>query len=168
MEHPAANSEREWILVGMETLLDEARARIEATSSPGKPWASVLHDSVAVTLELLAERPAFARMALIEAPTAGDRAGRLYEHARAFVLAYVDRGADQATEEPEIPATAGRAAVAGAEGLIAGRILNGQTEQLRDLIPDVVYALTVPYLGQAPALRVAQSQGHRRTLRAVA
>jgi AcrR family transcriptional regulator len=156
------------LAAAMESVLDEAQRRIEAVWAPGKPWATTLRDAVAALLDLLAERPAFARMALVEAPAAGGRAAALYASGRADVLACVERGREQELEEPGIPDSAGRAALAGAEALIVGQILAGKAERLGKLAPDIVYLLTVPYMGRAKAQRLASRSVARPHLRAVA
>ncbi len=57
----------------MELSLADAMGRIVEIYSPDKPWATMVRDATATFLDLLASRPDFARMALIEAPAAGGR-----------------------------------------------------------------------------------------------
>jgi AcrR family transcriptional regulator len=152
----------------MESLVEEARRRIESACSPAKPWAATVRDGARALLDLLAERPAFAHLALIEAPAAGGRAAMLYASGRQALESFIERGRDQELEEKQIPATAGRAALSGAESLIAGQILTGNAGGLPKLLPGVVYLLTVPYLGQGEALRQAQGPASPPGLRVAA
>lgn len=137
----------------MEVSLADAMGRVVAAYSPDKPWATNVRDAAAAFLDLLASRPAFARMALVEAPASGGRAFALYASGKRVLQSLLDRGRDDPVEEEAIPSSAGRAALAGAEALIVGQILAGNAERLRELLPDVVYITTVPYLGQDEALR---------------
>ncbi len=137
----------------MELSLADAMAQIVAVYSPDKPWAAMVRDAAAAFLELLASRPAFARMALVEAPSSGERAFELYASGKRVLQSLLDRGRDDPLEEEAIPSSAGRAALAAAESLIVGQILAGNTERLPELLPDIVYIATVPYLGQEEALR---------------
>jgi len=137
----------------MEVSLAEAMGRLIGAYSPDKPWATTVREVLAAFLDLLASRPAFARMALVEAPSSGDRASELYTSGKRVIQSLLDRGRDDPVEEEAIPSSAGRAAVAAAESLIVGQILAGNTERLRELLPDIVYITTVPYLGQDEALR---------------
>ena len=98
----------------------------------------------------------------------GGRAGALYTSAKAAVLAYVERGREQRIEEAEIPASAARGAVAGAEALLVGQILAGRAQQLGELAPDIVYLLAVPYLGLKEAGRLTAAQAKPPHLRAAA
>jgi AcrR family transcriptional regulator len=137
----------------MELSLADAMGRIVAVYSPDKPWATMVRDAAAAFLDLLASRPTFARMALVEAPSSGERAFELYASGKRVLQSLLDRGRDDPVEEEAIPSSAGRAALAAAESLIVGQILAGNTARLPELLPDVVYITTVPYLGQEEALR---------------
>jgi hypothetical protein len=103
-------------------------------------------------------------MALVEAPSTGQRAFDLYASGKRVLQSLLDLGRNDPVEEEAIPSSAGRAALAAAESLIVGQILAGNAERLRELLPDVVYITTVPYLGQDEALR--QSREAERTLQA--
>jgi AcrR family transcriptional regulator len=146
----------------MEVSLADAMGRIVAVYSPDKPWATMVRDAAAAFLDLLASRPAFARMALVEAPSSGERAFELYASGKRVLQSLLDRGRDDPVEEEAIPSSAGRAALSGAESLIVGQILAGNADRLRELLPDIVYITTVPYLGQEEALR--QSREAERLL----
>jgi AcrR family transcriptional regulator len=147
----------------MELSLAEAMGRIVEVYSPDKPWATMVRDAAATFLELLATRPDFARMALIEAPAAGGRSFEMYASGKRVLQALLDRGRGDPIEEQGIPSSASRGALAAAESLIAGQILAGNTERLPELLPDIVYIVTVPYLGQDEALR--QSRDAEKSLR---
>ena len=147
----------------MELSLADAMDCFGDAYSPDKPWPDSVRDCTAAFLDLLARRPDFARMALIEAPAAEGRSFEIYASGKRVLQILVDRGRDCATGGP-IPDSAGRAALAGAESLIAGQILAGNSERLSELLPDIVYILTVPYLGQDEALR--QSRRAEDSIRA--
>ena len=150
----------------VEALAEEAWEALERVSSPGKPWGATLREGVAALLGLLAERPAFARLALVEAPAAGGRAAALAASSRASLLAFLERG--RALAEPGVPAGAARGALAGAEAVLVGQILEGNAKRLPELAPDLVYMLAVPFLGIGEAQRLASKPAARGHLRAVA
>ncbi len=95
-------------------------------------------------------------MAMIEAPASGERAFQLYASGKRVLQALLERGRDDPLEEEAIPSSAARAALSAAESLIVGQILTGNTTRLLELLPDIVYITTVPYLGQEEALRQAR------------
>ncbi|HEX5374992.1 MAG TPA: TetR/AcrR family transcriptional regulator, partial [Solirubrobacterales bacterium] len=137
----------------MELSLADAMGIIVAAYSPDKPWARMVRDATAGFLELLASRPTFARMALIEAPASGGRSFQLYASGKRVLQSLLERGRDDPVEEEAIPSSVSRAALSAAESLIVGQILSGNTARLPELLPDIVYITTVPYLGQEEALR---------------
>jgi AcrR family transcriptional regulator len=147
----------------MELSLADAMGRIVEVYSPDKPWATMVRDSAATFLDLLASRPDFARMALIEAPAAGGRSYEMYASGKRVLQALLDRGRSDPIEEQAIPSSAGRGALAAAESLIVGQILAGNTKRLPELLPDIVYIITIPYLGQDEALR--QTREAEKSLR---
>ncbi|HEX5763854.1 MAG TPA: TetR/AcrR family transcriptional regulator [Solirubrobacterales bacterium] len=142
----------------MELSLADAMERVVGAFSPEKPWTTLVRDSAAAFLDLLASRPAFARMALVEAPASGQRAFEMYAAGKRVLLTLLDRGREEAIEAG-IPASAARAAIAGAESLVVGQILAGNAKRLRELLPDVVYIMIVPYRGQEEALRHSRELG---------
>ena len=146
-------NKEECFCAAMELSLADAMARIVDAYSPDKPWATMVREAAAELLELFASRPTFARMALVEAPPGEGRAAELYASGKRVLQALLDQGRDDPVEEQGIPSSASRAAIAAAESLIVGQILDGNTERLPELLPDIVYITTVPYLGQAEALR---------------
>jgi AcrR family transcriptional regulator len=141
------------LLATMELALADAMDRIAAGYSPDRPWAVRVHDAAARLLDLLVQRPALTRVALVEAPAAGGKAREMYFTGRRVVEELLDRGRGEVAGARALPASAGRGAIAAVESLIVGQILAGDGESLPQLLPDVVYIVTVPDLGQGEALR---------------
>jgi AcrR family transcriptional regulator len=157
-------ADKEACLAGaMDLALAEAAARIVAAYSAEKPWATNIRKAAAAFLELLAERPAWARMALVEARASGGRAAELYASGKQVAAALLDRGRGEPVTSESVPSSATRAALAAAESLIVAQILAGNTERLAELLPDIVYITTIPYLGREEAL--AQYEAAERSLR---
>lgn len=149
-----------------ESAIEQARRAVEEATSPPRGWAANLRDGAAALLRFLASRPTFAHVLLLDAPSAGGRPGGLAESARSELLAFLERGRESAAEE--IPHSAARGVLAGAETLVARQIDAGEAETIVRVTPDVVYMLAVPFLGLAEAQRLAAGASRRRHLRAVA
>jgi AcrR family transcriptional regulator len=150
----------------VDVAIGQARQAIDEATSPQRNWAANLRDGTAALLRFLAGRPTFAHVLLVEAPAAGGHAAIFAESARGEVLAFVERGSEQAADE--IPTSAARGALAGAEALVVRRIVAGEAESLAGDAPDTIYMLAVPFLGVAEAQRLAAGAARRRHLRAVA
>lgn len=150
----------------MEWLVALAWRKLGEDAPADKPWAERLRAGVESLLGVLSERPAFARLALIEAPVAGGRAAILRESAKASMLGFIESAPHPV--DIEIPASAGRAALAGVEALVSGWVIQGNAEGLEELAPEITFMLAVPFLGRAEASRLGTKPGKHGHLRAVA
>jgi AcrR family transcriptional regulator len=157
---------RECLDATMEAVVDEAYRALDDIRPANKAWPVRLHAGTTALLGLLAKRPAFAHVALVDVPIAGGRAALLHESSRAAFIAFVEQGRELG--EPSIPASAARGALAGAEALVTRQILLGKAAGLAELVEDVVYMLAVPFLGIGEAHRLAAGPARRGHLRAVA
>jgi AcrR family transcriptional regulator len=151
------------LYAAMELALADLTGRIAGAYSADAPWASNVRNAVAAVLGLLAEKPAFGRMALIEAPASGGPAADLYSSGKRVLQALLDSGRDDPIEEERLPSSASRAALAAAESLIAGQILSGHADRAPDLLPDIIYITTIPYIGREGALSQYQAAERART-----
>jgi AcrR family transcriptional regulator len=109
-----------------------------------------VRDVISAVLELLAAKPDYAKLLLIDAPIVDPEIVRRY---RNFVIGALEEklqageSARDTRADPEI--AFGRAKV-----LIAGHIVAGET--LHTLLPELVYIALLPYSGQEAALAQAQ------------
>lgn len=116
-------------------------------------------DSVLLTiraiLELLASRPDFAALSFICARQMAPRTMRDGLEAGARTLsAMLERLAEDGGTSA--PPGAARASLGGAEAVVRREIVAGRTEELPRLLPDLIYAASIPSLGQDEALRLAR------------
>ena len=107
-------------------------------------------------LELMEEEPPFAYISYIAArqmmtPPLKDR----LDSGSNLLAAMLDRLRDQSPQGRQPPLTA-RAALGGAEAVVRREVAEGRSKTLTRLVPDFIYAATVPFLGQGEALRFAR------------
>jgi AcrR family transcriptional regulator len=126
-----------------------------AWSSDSSEAESVLL-AIKALLELLAARPSFAPLIYIQGRYAMPADSYAPYRASIEVLAsMVDRLRAYAADKDQAPKTAA-AGVLGSAGMAMRRaILAGNIERLPELLPDIVYGVMVPFLGQKEALRYA-------------
>lgn len=106
---------------------------------------------LAALLSFLAADPAVARMCVVEVMAAGpDAIERRAESVRAFA-ALVDRHARELLDE-HVPLLTAETIVGGIYEVVYARVLRGETATLPELLPDLVYSASLPYVGQATAL----------------
>lgn len=140
------------LLAAYDTIMSQWLGAITAAYGREGSWPERARGAIAAALEFMAAEPAFARMCIVEVLAAGPRAIERYVAAIRILATLADEGQSYAPDGAALPSTIGRSVMAGAAGLIRGEIIAGRTEQLPDLLPDIVYAVTVPYLGHEQAL----------------
>lgn len=80
----------------------------------------------------------------------------MYDSGVRLLVSLLELGWAFAPEDAVRPLHTGRAALGGAEALIKAEIAAGRIAELPELLPDVLYACLVPFLGQEEALRQAE------------
>jgi AcrR family transcriptional regulator len=106
-------------------------------------------------LEFVAERPAAARMCMVEAISATPSSARLYDAAmRDFVGLFRENAPDGA----DLPETIEESLVGGVAWILQSQIRRGGAEQAPDLLPELSQFVLSPYLGVG---RVVDGGGRR-------
>jgi AcrR family transcriptional regulator len=129
----------------------QGAAAIALTRGEDLPVAAI-RDVLRAVLELLAAKPEYAKLLLVEAPIVDPEIVRRY---RNVVISALDEwlkpvgGVAPAMADPEI--AFGRAKV-----LVADYVAAGQVESLPSLLPELLYIALLPYAGQDIALAQAQ------------
>lgn len=131
-----------------------------------RPWPEQVRSGVGAFLRYLAERPAAARVCMVDAMGAGPRAIAKREAALRNFTYLVDAGRSEATVE--VPGRTAIAVLGGANELIASELIHGSATNVETLAPDVVYLITLPFLGPKAAVaerektRVDMEGGNRK------
>lgn len=127
-----------------------------AYSADASEWESALQ-ALRALLELFAARPAFANLAMLHSRQMMPAAA-LPRHEAGFGLlhAMLDRLRSSQFGDAEPPPRAAPAAIGGGAALVRREIARGHAERLPELLPELVYAAAVPFLGQEEALRLAR------------
>jgi AcrR family transcriptional regulator len=108
-------------------------------------------------LQLFARRPVLARLAFIDSRQSMPAAAlRRYESGFAILTAMLDRLREEGSEAGPPPSTAARAAIGVGEALVRRELAAGRAERLPQLLPTLIYAASVPFFGQAEALRLSR------------
>lgn len=107
-------------------------------------------------LELMSREPAFAHVSFVAArQMTTPRLKSVLDSGSDLLAAMLDRLREYA-EVKDQPRLTARAALGGAEATVRREIALGTTDDLARLLPDFIYAATVPFLGQREALRFAR------------
>lgn len=142
-------------LAAYDAAADVLARRIAAAFETQEAWPARVRAALAVLLESLAGEPQIARLALVDVGSAGPRAQRRYRAALQRMTPFFDEGRDFAPGGRRLPANTSRMAIGAVTGLVSDEIEAGRADRLPDLLPEILFATLVPYVGPAAAAREA-------------
>jgi AcrR family transcriptional regulator len=137
-------------LAAFELAAERILGAAAAGCGSGQPWRERARRGLTAVVELLVADPALAGAAVVEAATAGAEARRRYWAAIAR-LARLLEDDGPTPHRVELPASTGLMAVAAVAGLIFDELRDGRVAELPGLLPELEFALLVPYLGPRAA-----------------
>jgi AcrR family transcriptional regulator len=150
----------ECFLAAYDVAAERSLAALEAGCAEGQPWRERVRSGLASVVELLAEDPPLARVVVVEPALAGieGRHRQLAVLGRCAQLLEGGREADENGEGPRrnLPETTGLMAAGAVAGLLFDEIQADRAGQLRDRLPDLLFALLVPYMEPGPAMAEAR------------
>jgi AcrR family transcriptional regulator len=138
------------MLAAHKILLDDLEQRVrEAYIAPGD-WPGRVTDGLAAALDWFAADPAAARFTLVELAATGNVSGpRFQTHFRRFIELF-DEGLGSDGPRPQL-AGATDLAVSAALARVYEEVVQGKAARLPDLLPDLVYEVLVPFVGEEAA-----------------
>ena len=120
-------------------------------AAEGEPWPEKVAAVLRALVELLSTEADIARMAMVEVTAAGDDARERYRAALARFTPFLEEGRTYSGQGDELPPDTARFAVGGATSMIFDEIRAGRGPELKRLLPDLVFAVLMPYLGPEAA-----------------
>jgi AcrR family transcriptional regulator len=137
---------------------DELLVRVAAKFVPELPWRERLRAVAYEMLRFLREEPRRARMMTVEVLFAGPRAQLIRDRGMQALIELIDQG----RAEPAAPDSLTRFTAETLGSAVYQRMKEaiepGEYERLDELLPDLMYATVLPYLGPEAALE----ELHRR------
>jgi AcrR family transcriptional regulator len=132
-----------------DVLVAHVAAAFEAAAD--EPWPEQIAAGLGALVELLAAEADIARMAMIEVTAAGDEARTRYRAALARFTPFLEQGRTYSGQGEALPADTARFAVGGATSMIFDEVRAGRGPELKRILPDLVFAVLMPYLGPEAA-----------------
>jgi len=132
-----------------DVLVAHVTAAFEAASE--EPWPEQIAAGLGALVGLLSTEADIARMAMVEVTAAGDDARERYRAALARFTPFLEQGRTYSGQGDELPADTARFAIGGATSMIFDEVRAGRGPELKRLLPDLVFAVLMPYLGPEAA-----------------
>jgi AcrR family transcriptional regulator len=133
----------------IDVLVAHVSSAFEAAAD--EPWPEKIGAALRALVELLAVEADIARMAMVEVTAAGDEARERYRAALARFTPFLEEGRTYSGQGDELPPDTARFAIGGATSMIFDEVRAGRGPELKRLLPDLVFAVLMPYLGPEAA-----------------
>lgn len=138
----------------LDSCIEELRVAAAESGLGAVSPADAVRRAMAATLGLMAARPGLARLVMGDAVQLDPAVVRRY---RVLAIPALERLWDDG--EPQRRYSDPRLAFGRAQVLIFGQIAAGRTEQLLELLPELLYTALLPFAGHEEAARQAQMTG---------
>jgi AcrR family transcriptional regulator len=140
-------------LEAYEAVFDVLVAHVTAAfqAAADEPWPEQIAAGLRALVELLSMEADIARMAMVEVTAAGDDARERYRAMFARFTPFFEKGRNYAEQDAELPADTARFAIGGAASMIFDEVRAGRGPELKRILPDLVFAVLMPYLGPEAA-----------------
>jgi AcrR family transcriptional regulator len=149
-------NERECLFAAYERVIDALVAHVTRAFFEGRgSWPLRIRHALGALLEAYSAEPAVARMATVDVPALEPEARRRYQQALERLRPLFSEGRKYA-ESDIFPRDLELMAVGGAEAIISDKVVAARTEELPDLLPDLLFTVLVPYVGPEEALAEVQ------------
>ena len=135
---------------------------MEAIMAPGLSWEDQAENGLRAALAFMRSEPDFARMCIVDVFSAGPSALERYLSAIRVMAAFINRNRDRSGDRGQIPDEIADFLISGAVVVIRSKVVDGNTEMLPTVGPDIIYGVLCPYVGQEEAL--ARAERYARTI----
>jgi AcrR family transcriptional regulator len=130
----------------VERVLSEVLANCDGEQS----WLERMRVGLATIVEMFALDPELARTAIVEVAAAGADARQRHWNAIVRFTEFLEDG-EQLAGDRELPENIALMAAGAVSGLIFDELLTGRAERLPELLPELLFAMLVPYIGPSAA-----------------
>jgi AcrR family transcriptional regulator len=132
-----------------DVLVAHVTAAFEAAG--GEAWPEQIAAGLGALVDLLSMEADIARMAMVEVTAAGDDARERYRTMLTRFTPFLEEGRTYSGQGGELPADTARFAIGGATSMVFDEIRAGRGPELERILPDLVFAVLMPYLGPEAA-----------------
>ena len=152
------SSKEDCFLAASEFAVKEALRRVVDAAGKVDSWPGRVNAGLAAFLHYVASEPALARTCIVEALSAGPAAVERYERSIQAFVPLFRMGRKVSPTVTSCRRRSRRRSSAASSGSIYQRIVMGQTEQIEELLPELVEFSLTPYIGAEAAKRAASEQ----------
>jgi AcrR family transcriptional regulator len=151
--HEMFDGKEDCFLEAYDAVIDVLIAHVTSAyeAAAGEPWPDRMTAALRALVSLLAAESDIARMAMVEVTAVGESARERYRAALTRFSSLLEDGREYAAQGDTLPPDTARLAIGGATSLIFDEIRAGRGPELERILPDLVFAVLMPYLGPEAA-----------------
>lgn len=140
---------RDGFLSAYELVLERIFAAAADGAGRAEPWPEAARGALAAIVDLFARDPALARTAVVEFAAGGEEARQRHRAALDRLARLLEK--ERPSSRPCLPPSTALMAVSGVAGLIADEIRAGRARDLPRFLPELEFAMLVPFIGPRAA-----------------
>jgi AcrR family transcriptional regulator len=132
-------------------------------AAEGEPWPARIEALLRALVELFSAEAEIIRMAMVEVTAAGEEARARYRGALGRFTPFLEEGRGYSAQADELPADTASFAIGGVTSMIFDEVRAGRGPELRRILPDLLFAVLMPYIGPEAAedeMRRVAREGH--------
>jgi AcrR family transcriptional regulator len=137
-------------LAAYDMVVERVFKAVSANCNSEQAWLDRVRTGLTTIVELFALDPELARTAIVEVAAAGADARQRHWNAVSKFTEFLEDGKELA-DGRELPDNIALMAAGAVSGLIFDELLAGRAERLPELLPDLLFAMLVPYIGPRAA-----------------
>jgi AcrR family transcriptional regulator len=147
-------------LAAYEMAIDDVIGELLSARRGEQSWTDRVAEGLTTIVERLAGDPVLARATVVEVGAAGADARQLHRKTIDRFAECLAAGRDP-QQDRELPKNISLMSAGAVSGLIFDDVVAGRTDQLRTRLPDLLFAMLVPYLGpEAAAAEMRRAEAH--------
>jgi AcrR family transcriptional regulator len=144
------DDKHECFLAAYDQVVERVLGEVVANCDGEQSWLERVRTGLETIVDLFALDPELARTAIVEVAAAGADARQRHWNAISRFTEFLEDGRDLAGGR-ELPDNIALMAAGAVSGLIFDELLTGRAERLPELLPDLLFAMLVPYIGPSAA-----------------
>jgi AcrR family transcriptional regulator len=152
------SSKEDCFLAAQEQAMSTALERMVEAAGKFESWPERIAAGLGAFLGYVAEEPALARTAMVDALAAGPASVERYQESQQAFHSLVRLGRDVSPYRGELPETLEEAIVGGVFWLVHQRLSRSGAEAIQELLPELVEFVLVPYLGAEAARKIVAGE----------
>jgi AcrR family transcriptional regulator len=151
------SSKEDCFLAAFDETVAAAREVFSELLDPEQPWQEQISSGLEIFLEMVVKEEPRARLCIVEAQAAGSASLARYQAMLESVAPKLREGREFNPRASRLPSGLEVAIVGGIAWLVHQRLVTGEVDELKALLPEMLQVTLTPYIGEVEAGRAADA-----------